>query len=85
MSSLSDCMDPFLNVISIWGLKVKCSGGGYESKGIGVVLEGHRCAGVDVGKVQQAQKFVFRIGFIERKMGGTQNEPTLLPSLNVIP
>ena len=70
-----------MNVSLIACLQVECPCRRHETEGVSMVLEGYGCAGVDVREIKQPQQLVLCVRFIEREVGGTQDEPSLLPGL----
>lgn len=48
-----------------------------------VLLESDRCTCVNVAEVQELKEFVFGRVFVVDQVGRSQDEPSLLPSLDI--
>jgi hypothetical protein len=64
-------------------LEIVCPFGGNDAECVIMLLESDGCARVDISEIQELEKLVFGRALVVNEVGGSQDEPSLLPSLNL--
>ena len=83
LSCLVDCLDPLLNFLRSARLEVVRPLRRNDTEGVVVPLESDGRTCVDISEVQELKEFVFGRFFVVDQMSSSQDEPTLLPSLDI--